>query len=171
MTVFEVTSSIGTWRGVVTPNGLARLEFRDGSRGAADVNVTGASRKTRSPAPGREVRDDDHPAARELREYFAGRRREFTVPIDLAACPPFTRRVLEALCAVPFGTTVTYGDLAARAGSPGGARAAGQAVGSNPVPVVVPCHRVLASGGRRGGFGLGLAAKRALLALEGIATT
>jgi len=148
---FEVDTSIGRLRGVTTPRGLAELHVVHG----------------RTPAPRDAERDDRQPAAREIGEYFAGRRRTFSTPVDLTGQPPFRRRVLEALRAVPFGETVSYGELARRAGNPRAARAVGQAVGANPVPVVVPCHRVLAAGGAIGGFGLGLPAKRTLLAIEG----
>ena len=92
----------------------------------------------------------------------------FTVPLDLTGLTPFRRRVLVALRRVPRGRTITYGELARRAGCPGGARAVGGAVGANPLPVIIPCHRVIAAGGRPGGFGLGLPLKRRLLALEGV---
>jgi len=104
-------------------------------------------------------------AEREIVEYLAGRRRRFTVPADLSAAPPFHRKVLAALARVPYGRTVTYGQLAARAGRPRAARAVGSCVARNPVPLVIPCHRVVASGGL-GGFGGGLDMKRRLLALE-----
>jgi len=107
-------------------------------------------------------------AERELAEYLAGTRRTFAVPVDLGAAPPFHRTVYKALRSVPFGRTVTYAALARRAGSPRAARAVGQAMAHNPVPLVVPCHRVVASAGP-GGFGGGLALKRRLLALEGVA--
>jgi len=105
-------------------------------------------------------------AEREILEYLAGRRRRFTVPVDLSAAPPFHAKALRALARVPYGRTVTYGELAARAGRPQGARAVGQAMARNPVPLVVPCHRVVASGGGLGGYGGGLDLKRRLLALE-----
>jgi methylated-DNA-[protein]-cysteine S-methyltransferase len=104
-------------------------------------------------------------AEREILEYLAGRRRTFTVPVDLAGVPPFHRKVLAALGRVPYGRTVTYGQLAARAGRPRAARAVGSCVARNPVPLIIPCHRVVASGGL-GGFGGGLDLKRRLLALE-----
>jgi len=105
-------------------------------------------------------------AESEIRQYLAGRRRRFTVPLDLAGVPPFHRKVMRVARRIPYGRTVTYGELASRAGSPRAARAAGQAMARNPLPLVVPCHRVVASGGGLGGFGGGLALKRRLLALE-----
>ena len=102
-------------------------------------------------------------AEREILEYLAGRRRKFTVP----AAPPFHAKVLRVLVRTPYGRTVTYGDLAFRAGRPHGARAVGQAMARNPVPLVIPCHRVVASGGGLGGYGGGLDLKRRLLDLEG----
>jgi len=105
-------------------------------------------------------------AEREIREYLAGRRRRFTVPADLSAATPFHRKALAALARVPYGRTVTYGQLAARAGRPRAARAVGQAMANNPLPLIFPCHRVVASGGGLGGFGGGLGLKRRLLALE-----
>lgn len=106
------------------------------------------------------------PVARELDQYFAGRRRAFDVAVDLSPLTPFQRRILSATARVPFGEVSTYAQVAASAGSPQGMRAAGQALGANPVPIVVPCHRVLASDGTLGGYGGGLDAKRRLLALE-----
>src|SRR5207249_258213 len=101
------------------------------------------------------------------RAYLGGSLRDFTVPVDLCLATPFAQRVLTELCDVPFGELTTYGALAAASGRPGGARAVGGAVGANPVPIVVPCHRVVASNGI-GGFGGGLPMKRALLAIEGV---
>ncbi|MFK4185170.1 methylated-DNA--[protein]-cysteine S-methyltransferase [Streptomyces sparsogenes] len=108
-------------------------------------------------------------AVRQLERYFTGALREFTVPLDWSLITGFNRRVLRELAEhVPYGTVVGYGDLADRVGDPGAARAVGVAMGSNPLPVVVPCHRVVESGGGIGGFGGGLETKRTLLALEGI---
>lgn len=109
-------------------------------------------------------------ARRELDEYFAGRRRGFDLRIDWRlARSAFTRRVLEATARIPFGETSTYRDVAIAAGSPKAFRAAGSALGSNPLPIVVPCHRVLASTGGIGGYTGGLERKRVLLGIEGIA--
>ena len=109
-------------------------------------------------------------AERELRQYLSGRRRRFTVPLDLGGLPPFQRRVLAAARRIPYGKTATYGRLAARAGKPKAARAVGQAMARNPVPILVPCHRVVAANGL-GGFGGGLVLKRRLLALENTIST
>ncbi|MEU8784960.1 methylated-DNA--[protein]-cysteine S-methyltransferase [Streptomyces sp. NPDC048637] len=108
-------------------------------------------------------------ATAELTAYFAGELRSFTVPLDWSLSSGFHARVLHALAAgVPYGSVVGYQDLADRVGEPGAARAVGAAMGSNPLPVVVPCHRVVASDGGIGGFGGGLETKRLLLALEGV---
>ncbi|TDC26824.1 methylated-DNA--[protein]-cysteine S-methyltransferase [Streptomyces sp. 8K308] len=105
----------------------------------------------------------------ELDEYFAGRLRSFDTALDWSLAPGFTGQVLRELAAsVPFGGVVGYGELAERLGDPGAARAVGAAMGANPLPVIVPCHRVLAADGGIGGFGGGRETKRALLALEGV---
>ena len=106
-------------------------------------------------------------AVQELSEYLAGERRDFTVPVDLSGVTDFSRLVLEECRRLPYGQTLSYGELAAALGRPKAARAVGQALGRNPVPLIVPCHRILAAGGGLGGFGLGLEAKRRLLELEG----
>ncbi len=107
----------------------------------------------------------------QLREYFAGQRQEFEVTLDLAPLAPATRAVLDALGTVPYGTTITYAQLATRSGTGLPARAIGSIMGANPVPLVLPCHRVVASdglGGYSGGEpGRELETKRWLLELEG----
>ncbi|MGP3950599.1 methylated-DNA--[protein]-cysteine S-methyltransferase [Streptomyces sp. 7N604] len=106
---------------------------------------------------------------RQLRAYFASTLRAFDLTLDWSLSGGFNRRVLRELATgVPYGTVVGYQDLADRVGEPGAARAVGVAMGSNPLPVVVPCHRVVESDGGLGGFGGGLETKRALLALEGV---
>ncbi|WP_435865299.1 methylated-DNA--[protein]-cysteine S-methyltransferase [Streptomyces malaysiensis] len=108
-------------------------------------------------------------AIRQVESYFAGDTKAFTLSLDWSLTAGFNRRVLRELAAhVPFGTVVGYQDLADRVGEPGAARAVGVAMGSNPLPVVVACHRVVESGGGIGGFGGGLETKRTLLALEGV---
>jgi methylated-DNA-[protein]-cysteine S-methyltransferase len=106
-------------------------------------------------------------AIEELDEYFAGRRRRFDVSVDRSARRGFRGQVLDALESVPFGVTVTYGELAARVGRPRAARAVGTAMATNPVAIIVPCHRVLPAGGGAGNYGGGVEAKRLLLAMEG----
>jgi methylated-DNA-[protein]-cysteine S-methyltransferase len=112
------------------------------------------------------------PARRQLEEYFAGRRDRFEVPLDWRLARGFRRTVLEHLYAdVPLGRVVSYRELATAAGSPGASRAVGTAMATNPLPIVVPCHRVLRTGGALGGYGGGLDAKRWLLAHEGVTLT
>ncbi|UCH78774.1 MAG: methylated-DNA--[protein]-cysteine S-methyltransferase [Candidatus Coatesbacteria bacterium] len=103
---------------------------------------------------------------REIEEYLAGDRREFSVPFHLRVTP-FQFRVLEAISAVPYGETATYGEIAARIGSPRGARAVGAACSANPIPLIIPCHRLVGAAGP-GGYGGGLALKRKLLHHEGV---
>jgi methylated-DNA-[protein]-cysteine S-methyltransferase len=116
---------------------------------------------------------DDTPAvlkeaAAQLEEYFARGRREFDVPLGLDGTE-FQRDVWAELTRIPYGETMSYGELARRVGRPKGSRAVGQANGKNPIPIIVPCHRVVARAGI-GGYGGGLPVKRALLALEGVST-
>ncbi|MFJ8076040.1 methylated-DNA--[protein]-cysteine S-methyltransferase [Streptomyces sp. NPDC096176] len=106
---------------------------------------------------------------RQLEAYFAGSLHDFDLPLDWSLSAGFNRQVLrELLAGVAYGAVVGYGELAARVGQPGAAQAVGAAMGSNPLPVVVPCHRVVETGGGLGGFGGGLETKRRLLALEGV---
>jgi methylated-DNA-[protein]-cysteine S-methyltransferase len=108
-------------------------------------------------------------AIRQLAAYFAGTLREFTLELDWSLTSGFNRQVLRELATgVPYGAVVGYGDLARRVGQPAAAQAVGAAMGSNPLPVVVPCHRVVERDGGIGGFGGGLETKRQLLALEGV---
>jgi len=107
-------------------------------------------------------------ARRELDEYFSGARREFDLPLDWRLVGPgFASRVLRATAKLPFGVTSTYAQIAAAAGNPRACRAAGSALGRNPIPLIVPCHRVLRSGGQLGNYGGGAALKERLLRLEG----
>jgi methylated-DNA-[protein]-cysteine S-methyltransferase len=106
-------------------------------------------------------------AVRQLQEYFSGSRREFDLPLELSGTD-FQCRVWRALAEIPYGSVVSYAELAAMVGRPSAFRAVGQANGANPLPIVLPCHRVVASGGRIGGYGGGVDMKRRLLALEGV---
>jgi methylated-DNA-[protein]-cysteine S-methyltransferase len=105
-------------------------------------------------------------ARRQLDEYFAGRRRRFEVPLDWQLTAGFRREVLRATARIPYGRTLSYREVAARAGSPRAFRAAGSALAANPLPILVPCHRVLPAGGGLGGYRGGPEAKARLLALE-----
>jgi methylated-DNA-[protein]-cysteine S-methyltransferase len=113
--------------------------------------------------------NDRHPvlrqAARELREYFAGERREFSVPLDFTGTE-FQNKVWRALRTIPFGETRSYGELAVQIGAPKASRAVGAANGRNPIPIILPCHRVIGSSGSLTGFGGGLPMKKQLLAHE-----
>ncbi|MDF3288689.1 methylated-DNA--[protein]-cysteine S-methyltransferase [Streptomyces silvisoli] len=150
-----------------TPDGLVNVVFRAGERTARDAVARLAARFGTEPVRDRSGHLDQ--AIRELDGYFSGALREFAVALDWSLCTGFNRRVLHELAeGVPYGTVVGYQTLADRVGEPGAARAVGMAMGANPLPVVVPCHRVVESGGGIGGFGGGLEIKRTLLALEGV---
>jgi methylated-DNA-[protein]-cysteine S-methyltransferase len=105
----------------------------------------------------------------QLDEYFAGRRTSFDLAVDVAAVPSFGRSVLAELARVPYGTVTTYGQLARRSGRPRAARAVGTVMNRNPIPIVLPCHRVVGSTGKLVGYAGGLHRKQALLELEGVA--
>src|SRR3954447_18288751 len=107
------------------------------------------------------------PVRRELDEYFDGKRRDFDVPIDWSLTRGFTRRILRATAKVPYGAVSTYRQMATKAGNERAVRAAGNALGANPIPIVVPCHRILRTGGSLGGYGGGVLRKQFLLRLEG----
>jgi len=119
----------------------------------------------------RATRSDDHFAdlVERFRSYFSGGRPSFPDRLDLSGATSFQHTVWEAARLIPYGETRNYGWLAERVGQPRTARAVGQAMGRNPIAIIIPCHRVIASGGKLGGFGAGLAMKRFLLRLEGAA--
>jgi methylated-DNA-[protein]-cysteine S-methyltransferase len=155
-------SPFGTLLLAATGRGLVRVAFPEED---PDYVLERLARRispriVETPAPLEEVR-------RELDEYFIGRRREFELPLDWTLVGAFARRVLRATAEIPYGGVLSYGEVASEAGSPRGSRAAGNALGSNPIPIVVPCHRVLRTGGALGGYGGGLDRKRWLLELEG----
>ena len=141
--------------------GLVRLSFRQSEASfVAELGRRLGADVVRSPARTADI-------VHQLRAYFAGERRSFDVRLDLRHTTPFQRRVLLAAARVPDGQVVSYGEIARRIGQPHGSRAVGQALKHNPVPIVIPCHRVIAAGGRIGGYGGGLGIKRKLLRLEG----
>ena len=158
-----VDSPIGTLLVATTDKGLVRISFHSE---AEDLVLEELARRV-SPRIVRAPRKVA-PVAKELDEYFAGRRKVFDVPLDWRLVGPYARKVLRATAAIPFGKVSTYREVARKAGNPSASRAAGNALGSNPIPVVVPCHRVLRTGGGLGGYGGGLDVKEHLLRLEGV---
>jgi methylated-DNA-[protein]-cysteine S-methyltransferase len=159
-----VDSPLGPLMVAATPRGLVRVsysQFRDDDAVLADLARRVSPRVLEAPAR------LDGPR-RELDEYFEGRRTEFDLPIDWALTRGFTTEVLRATAAVGFGHTTTYAEVAGAAGSPRAVRAAGNSLGSNPMPIVVPCHRVLRTGGALGGYTGGVERKEFLLRLEGV---
>jgi methylated-DNA-[protein]-cysteine S-methyltransferase len=151
-----VPSPIGDLRVAVTDRGLARVSFWEEGWEETLARVYGV-RVLQSPA-------DD--VRRELDEYFEGRRTTFDLPLDLRV-PAFHEEVLRELALVPYGQTETYGRLAAKVGRPRAARAVGTVMNRNPIPIVLPCHRIVGANGSLTGYGGGLDRKRQLLQLEG----
>jgi methylated-DNA-[protein]-cysteine S-methyltransferase len=144
----------------VTGAGLCRISFDpEPDRETEHLARFFGTRVMRSP------RSVD-PVKRELDEYFEGRRRAFDLPVDLRGRSEFSQLVLEQLARVPYGEVTTYGSLAARSGRPRAARAVGTIMNRNPIPIVLPCHRVVGSTGSLVGYGGGLERKRHLLDLE-----
>lgn len=160
----EVDSPIGRLLVARTRRGLVRLAFEE--EGADPVLAQLAARVSPRVVAAPAQLDAER---RELAEYFEGRRRSFDLPLDLRLTSGFRRRVLGVAARIPYGEVLSYGQVAAAAGNPRAFRAAGGALGSNPVPIVIPCHRVLRTGGSLGGYGGGLERKRWLLGLEGAA--
>jgi len=149
----RIQTPIGTLGVAATSRGLWRIEFD--------------ARKIRPARGDAEAQAHLATAVQQLREYFLGQRKEFNLPLDLQGSP-HQLRIWRALCAIPYGETLTYGELARRVGLPtSAARAAGRACATNPAPVVVPCHRIIGGDGKLHGFGGGLPRKEALLKLEG----
>lgn len=161
-----VDSPVGTLVAARTERGLARLAYED-ENGGRDAVLEGLADRLSPRILERPSRLDD--VRRQLDEYFAGDRTRFDLPLDLSLVRgPFGRRVLEACAQIPFGEVSSYRAMATTAGSAAAVRAAGNALGANPVPIVVPCHRVLRSGGGLGGYTGGVARKERLLRIEGI---
>ena len=156
-----VDTPVGPLLVATTDRGLCRIAYDaeperelDGLAQAFGVRVL------RSPRP-------IDPARRQLDEYFAGSRQHFELAVDLALQADFNRRVLRELARVPYGEVVTYGELAARAARPRAARAVGTVMNRNPLPIVLPCHRVIGANGKLVGYAGGLERKETLLRLEG----
>jgi methylated-DNA-[protein]-cysteine S-methyltransferase len=161
-----VSSPFGELLLATTQRGLVRLAFPEENFDSVLERIARRVSPRIVEAPARL-----ESARRELEEYFAGRRQRFDLALDWSLVGgPFGRKVLRVTSEIPYGGVLSYGEVAADAGSPRGSRAAGNALGSNPIPIVVPCHRVLHSGGGLGGYGGGLERKRWLLELEGALT-
>jgi methylated-DNA-[protein]-cysteine S-methyltransferase len=154
-----IDSPLGPLFVAASPRGLCRISYDPEPERQLESLARGfGARVLRSPLDG---------PRRELDDYFEGRRRRFDLAVDLRLAGPFTRTVLRELALVPYGEVTTYGTLAARAGSPRAARAVGTVMNRNPVPIVLPCHRVVGSSGNLVGYGGGLERKERLLRLEG----
>jgi len=169
----RIDSPIGDLILAATDRGLREIEFgtdvedpdfadRLRRRGAEPVHVDHI--EDANPA----ARQNLERAAAQISEYFSGQRAGFDVPLDWGAMPPFQRSVLEATADVPFGHLDTYAGIARKIGKPGATRAVGNALGRNPIPVIVPCHRVIRSDATIGGYTGGLDKKQRLLSLEGV---
>lgn len=153
MVYTKLQSPVGPLLLAASEKGLCRLSFMTGRRPVA-------------PEPAwKEGNAPFAEAILQLKSYFAGELREFDLPLDLEGTP-FQLRVWRSLCQIPYGETISYGQLARRIGHPDAARAVGLANGTNPIAIIVPCHRVTGSSGALTGYGGGLPIKRKLLALE-----
>lgn len=139
-----------------TETGIKEVELRGKRKIARSRRNEESSRATRWEAAAR----------KELRAYFAGRLRSFSTPCDVRSLPPFTQEVLKITRSIPYGKTRSYRWIAEKLGKPGATRAVGNALGRNPVPFIIPCHRVVRSDGNLGGYALGLSWKKRLLKLE-----
>ncbi len=158
-------TALGCCAAAWSDRGLVAVQLAEPSREATVARIRAQLGPVDETPPPAWARD----AMQRIAHHIEGRLDDLAdVPLDLERVPPFRRRVYEAARGVLPGETITYGDLAARVGSPGGARAVGQAMAKNPLPIVVPCHRVLAAGGGIGGFSApgGASTKRRLLAIE-----
>ena len=161
--VATMDSPIGELMLAVTSRGLAYVAFQDEDRDAIFARLAaGLSPRIM------EVAGPTDEARRELDEYFRHARRRFELKVDRRLIGDFAWDVLRATRKVPFGRTATYGEVAATIGRPKAARAVGGALGSNPIPIVIPCHRVVGAGGRLTGYAGGLPRKELLLELEGV---
>ncbi len=159
---YDLTDSpIGTLLVAASERGVCRISFDPEPEQELDALATAfGARVLRASGP-------VDGARRELEEYFEGARHEFDLRVDLTPLPPFQRAVLEELVRVPYGHVDTYGGLAQRIGKPRAARAVGGALNRNPIPIVVPCHRIVGASGSLVGYAGGLERKQALLGLEG----
>lgn len=170
MYAFSLESPIGLLFVAVTDRGVRQLHTlstqREMDSGLLELDdgSEGARRSAGEEAMAQRVQT-------QLVEYFDGSRRDFDLPLDIDSGSAFQRRVWEVIARIPYGEVASYAEVAQAAGAPGAFRAAGSACGANPVALVTPCHRVVASGSKLGGYGLGIENKVWLLRHEGIGTT
>jgi methylated-DNA-[protein]-cysteine S-methyltransferase len=157
----KMTAPIGDLFVAATDKGLVRISFMSNEPGFVSELRMRLNRDVV------ESLEKVSGVVQQLHEYFAGKRSRFSVAIDWSLVTPFQRRVLEAAIAVPAGHVASYGELARRIGQPGASRAVGNALGRNPVPIVIPCHRIVREGGGLGGYTGGLHIKKKLLQIEG----
>lgn len=147
-----VDSPIGPLRISASARGICEVSFGAGGRAQRNGRPRGLARE----------------AARQLQDYFAGKRTTFDLPLDFGTAPAFSKAVWRRIAQIPHGATIAYGDIAARIGRPKASRAVGRATGANPVAIIVPCHRVIGKDGSLTGFGGGMDRKRWLLRHEGV---
>lgn len=167
----QIDSPIGPLFVAASGAGLCEIDFAQDEAETILRRRLAARGFDPRPLPADEERPADRvveDAATQLTEYFQGQRDHFDLPLDLSGVTPFTRSVLEATATVPFGRLDTYRSIAERIGKPRATRAVGNALGRNPIPVVVPCHRIVRSDASLGGYTGGLHIKQQLLALEGV---
>lgn len=165
LTYAEMNSPIGPISILATPKGVRYIFFKFFKHLRPDsLSIISSYRPLALLDPGESM------AATQLKEYLEGRRTSFQLNLDTIGTP-FQKRVWNALMAIPYGETRSYKDIARYIGCPKGCRAVGQANGANPVPILVPCHRVISAGGGLGGYSGGLEIKKALLRLEGVHIT
>jgi methylated-DNA-[protein]-cysteine S-methyltransferase len=149
-----ITSPVGKLRLIASDKGLVAIDVQN-VRVASDFETSASAQKILSTTK------------KQLEQYFAGKRTNFDIPLDLEGTD-FQQQAWRALCRIPYGKTISYGQQAKNIKKPKAFRAVGSANGKNPIPIIVPCHRVVASDGSLGGYSLGLKMKKQLLALEGV---
>ena len=149
-----VSSPVGKLRLIASDKGLVAIDVRNVKTSSDEVKNVAAQKILSA-------------TKKQLEQYFAGKRTAFDIPLDLEGTD-FQQLAWRALCRIPFGKTISYGDQAKNIKKPKAFRAVGSANGKNPIPIIVPCHRVVAGDGSLGGYSLGLKMKKQLLALEGV---
>lgn len=157
-TIHQIPTAFGAVKVTVTQKGVQCLEFPENSFAAYKKTLTSGAKTTSNKI--------EKLFTKQIKDYFSGKKVAFTVPVDLDGLTPFEKRVLKELSNVPYGQVITYKELALKVGGEKYAHAVGNALGRNPVPVILPCHRVIKSDKSLGGFSSGITWKRILLAIE-----